>query len=338
MAAMVNGIKYTAKVERPDGSTRNSFPSGHTANSFMNATFLQKEYGEYRHPLYGVGAYTLATATALGRQLNNRHWVSDVLAGAGIGILSTQLGYLIANRVFKENGLRPSLRKDDFWPVKKKPSFIEMRIGAASASSGDLTDRQSGVFAKTGFNMGLEGAWFFHKNIGVGGEFAFSSFPINSRGLTISDPDLDSVSSGLYTQPMGVRYLHIGPFFSFPLRHNWFITGKINAGRSAGAKGDIMLQFREEFQEIFDRKELPIIQYKPEAAFSWSVGAGVQKRIGRNLGVKGYLSYFQSKHQFEIDQLEDINENGSYTFKNAGFSSISFNQLVYGLALTAYLW
>lgn len=45
LAAAVNGIKYTAKVPRPDGSSRNSFPSGHTAVAFMGATILHKEYG-----------------------------------------------------------------------------------------------------------------------------------------------------------------------------------------------------------------------------------------------------------------------------------------------------
>ena len=45
MAAFVNGIKYTAKEMRPDGSTANSWPSGHTATSFVGATILHKEYG-----------------------------------------------------------------------------------------------------------------------------------------------------------------------------------------------------------------------------------------------------------------------------------------------------
>ncbi len=80
MGSDVNTVKYSAKVERPDVSSRNSFPSGHTANSFMNASFLHKEYGG-RSPLYSVGAYTAATATAVGRQMNNRHWISDVFAG-----------------------------------------------------------------------------------------------------------------------------------------------------------------------------------------------------------------------------------------------------------------
>jgi len=105
MALVVNTLKRSARVERPDGSAFNSFPSGHTANSFMNAAFLDKEYGQYRHPLYGIGAYAMASATAVGRQMNNRHWVSDVLAGAGIGLLSTELGYFITDKIYKGNGI-----------------------------------------------------------------------------------------------------------------------------------------------------------------------------------------------------------------------------------------
>ena len=44
MTAVVNGIKYSAKRLRPDASTYNSFPSGHTATAFMTATMLHKEY------------------------------------------------------------------------------------------------------------------------------------------------------------------------------------------------------------------------------------------------------------------------------------------------------
>ena len=50
MAGLVNGIKYTASEMRPDGSSANSWPSGHTATSFVGATMLHKEYGLTRSP------------------------------------------------------------------------------------------------------------------------------------------------------------------------------------------------------------------------------------------------------------------------------------------------
>lgn len=101
MAGVTNTLKYTSRIERPDASALNSFPSGHTANAFMNASFLRHEYGS-RSLVYSVIGYTAATATAIGRQLNNRHWVPDILAGAAIGILSSELGNYLASRICKK--------------------------------------------------------------------------------------------------------------------------------------------------------------------------------------------------------------------------------------------
>ena len=92
LGAIVNGIKYTVREPRPDGSANNSFPSGHTATTFMGAELVRIEYGE-EHPWFAVGAYTLATATGALRVYNNQHWLTDVIAGAGAGILSARIGY-----------------------------------------------------------------------------------------------------------------------------------------------------------------------------------------------------------------------------------------------------
>lgn len=110
MGSVVNTLKRTTNVERPDGSNRHSFPSGHTATAFMTATMLNKEYG-HKSPWIGVGAYGMATATGLMRMANNKHWLSDVLTGAGIGILTTELGYYLADLIFKERGLTALLMK-----------------------------------------------------------------------------------------------------------------------------------------------------------------------------------------------------------------------------------
>lgn len=101
MAAAVNGIKYTVARQRPDGSARNSFPSGHTATSFMAAAMLHEEYG-WRSPWFSLGGYAIAAATGISRIINNRHWATDVIAGAAIGILSVKLGYFFADLIFKD--------------------------------------------------------------------------------------------------------------------------------------------------------------------------------------------------------------------------------------------
>jgi len=92
MIAMVRPLKYFTHETRPDGGAH-SFPSGHTAQAFMAATFLHKEFG-YKSKWYSIAGYTMATAVGTCRMLGNKHWASDVLVGAGVGMLSTNLVYL----------------------------------------------------------------------------------------------------------------------------------------------------------------------------------------------------------------------------------------------------
>lgn len=92
MGISVNSIKYTARVQRPDGSSFNSFPSGHSATAFVGAEVLRREYWHVS-PWIGVAGYAVAAGTGFFRMYNNRHWFTDVLAGAGIGILSAEIAY-----------------------------------------------------------------------------------------------------------------------------------------------------------------------------------------------------------------------------------------------------
>jgi hypothetical protein len=104
MGTSVLSLKAVTNVQRPDGSTYNSFPSGHTATAFMGAEFLWQEYKDVSI-WYGIAGYGVATATGVFRIMNNRHWLSDVAMGAGIGILSTKLAYwihpFIQEKIFK---------------------------------------------------------------------------------------------------------------------------------------------------------------------------------------------------------------------------------------------
>ncbi|GAB3308457.1 hypothetical protein GCM10027511_20360 [Hymenobacter humi] len=86
-------VKTLTHVQRPDSSDHMSFPSGHTAQAFMAASIVHTEFRD-KSPWYGIGAYTLATSVAAFRMINNKHWESDVVAGAGVGILSAHLAYL----------------------------------------------------------------------------------------------------------------------------------------------------------------------------------------------------------------------------------------------------
>ncbi len=89
VTAISQGLKYTVREPRPDTGTRNSFPSGHTMTAFAGAELVRSEYGWG----VGMGAYALATTVGFMRMYNGRHWFNDVLAGAGLGILSARIGY-----------------------------------------------------------------------------------------------------------------------------------------------------------------------------------------------------------------------------------------------------
>lgn len=82
-AALTQGIKVITDRERPDGGRR-SFPSGHTSSTFATATVLYRQYGWKA----GVPGYALAAYVAGSRLSENAHFLSDVLFGAGIGIVS----------------------------------------------------------------------------------------------------------------------------------------------------------------------------------------------------------------------------------------------------------
>lgn len=89
MAILVNAMKYTIMHPRPGSGTRNSFPSGHSATAFTGAELMRIEYG---NPI-GLAGYAVAVTVGALRIYNDRHWITDVIGGAAIGILSARIGY-----------------------------------------------------------------------------------------------------------------------------------------------------------------------------------------------------------------------------------------------------
>lgn len=94
MGLSTHVVKNAVGRARPDLRGNNSFPSGHTASAFAAAEFLHQEYKDV-NPWIGYAGYFVATATGTLRMYNNRHWFSDVVAGAGFGIASTKISYWV---------------------------------------------------------------------------------------------------------------------------------------------------------------------------------------------------------------------------------------------------
>jgi membrane-associated phospholipid phosphatase len=114
----VSHLKKSTQIERPDGSNYSSFPSSHTATAFMSATFLHLEYG-HLSPWYSIAGYGAAATVGWLRMQKNKHWASDVLTGAGIGILIPNLVYLTHRYT-----LIPRLRKWSIMPTYSRKTVV----------------------------------------------------------------------------------------------------------------------------------------------------------------------------------------------------------------------
>ncbi len=260
MAAFVNGIKYTASELRPDESTNNSWPSGHTATAFVGATILHKEYGLTRSPWYSIAGYTVATATGVMRVLNNRHWISDVLSGAGIGILSTELAYGICDLLFKNRGLLMNdlnIHAD----LSKNPSFFSISMGVGFGNK-NLTlpafdfegygeehdNKPMSLQFGNATAVGAEAAYFFNRYIGVGSRLRVKATPIKKWSSFATDEEEimrkmieeSELKEGLMEPPkLHVESDHItefafdaGLYFNLPLSSRFALGAKALAGRS----------------------------------------------------------------------------------------------------------
>lgn len=221
MASTVQILKTTTGVTRPDGSNNHSFPSGHTATAFMTATMLSKEYG-HLSPWVSVGGYTVATATGLMRMFNNKHWLSDVMVGAGIGIISTEFGYWLADAICKDKGLNHSVadRERMAFTLGKdyKPSFLSFYMGFNVPLSHYDLNEDNTFETSTGTTLGLEGAYFFHPHIGVGGRLSVSNLQYIVNGTEAPDNTFDFYS------------FYVGPYFSWPVTPRWHVGSKLLVG------------------------------------------------------------------------------------------------------------
>lgn len=93
-------LKQIVDKERPNGIDFDSFPSGHSSVAFMGAELLRLEYKD-TSPWIGYAGYAAATYTSLARIRHSEHWLPDVLAGAGVGILGTRLAYWLTPPIQK---------------------------------------------------------------------------------------------------------------------------------------------------------------------------------------------------------------------------------------------
>ncbi|MDM1408212.1 phosphatase PAP2 family protein [Myroides sp. DF42-4-2] len=330
----VNSLKYSTKVMRPDGSTANSWPSGHAATAFANAAFLDKEYGLV-NPSYSITGYGMAIITGIGRSMNNRHWSPDILAGAGFGILSTNLAYFFIDKIYGNKGDNLSfLSKIE---GNETPSFLAVRLGASFNSNNILKFHNDGPEAKIGWEAGFEGAYFFTKSIGIGGEFTISGYPLaqnNTNKLEASDTfeqyNLSTVNSAL-----GFMNAGIGPYYAFHFSSKFNMMLKATIGYSFGASGKIEAKQNDTdiFLPVNILDDMTISSYKPHSSFRWSTGTAFTYNITDQLGLSLYADYSTTKPTIRYTPGNPQLNSSNNKFES---NKADLHYLSTGLRLTAY--
>jgi hypothetical protein len=214
LAGSTSAIKNTTGQLRPDGTDRKSFPSGHAAMAFVTATMLDEEYGHVS-PLITIGGYALSTATAFDRARGNRHYAGDVLAGAGIGIVSARLGYWIGSLIFGHRGITAPAGDDDAI-YEIHPTFLGFNGGVAIPVGHRDKDQPR---ADAGLTEGIEGAWFRTWRWGWGGQISQSHQLLHHDGHPIA-------------ASVDVLTAETGPYYSYPLADGCRLGAKLTAGYS----------------------------------------------------------------------------------------------------------
>ena len=313
MLSVVYVVKYGLGRLRPDGSTHNSFPSGHTAMAFTSATILHKEYG-HLSPWVSIASYAAATATGIGRSLNNRHWLSDIVVGAGVGILSTEFGYWLGDKIFKDRGLvRPT---DDEWsPVRigRNPSFVGISIGHNLLA---YDKSRFEALTPSGVGFGIESAWFWSERLGVGGQF--------SVGRYADLIEKDIMEGAEVSEPKALNSLSLkaGIYYNHPLAERWHLGAKVLAGV---AKNHYL---KNHLVDTATGSEVATITYDQTEHFAATAGLSLRYVAADNLGVRVAVDYNWMRTDYEVAQGGGAPQHyGSYR-----------RPLTVSLAVDALLW
>lgn len=339
MATAVNSMKYTIKRERPDGSKNNSFPSGHTATAFMAATIMHREYGLTRSPLYSIGGYTVATATAFSRQLNNRHWLSDVLAGAGIGVLSAELGYFLADLIFKDKGLNLPNKLRESAPKGGRPSFLEFSVGYSIINGSIEIGKNIRLSSPGATNMSVKGGYFFNPYFGVGGEITALASPMafDMSLYTGTTPSAKYDIARVHADPTGIFSFTAGPYFSLPVAGKLLLGTKFQAGYSHLVKNEVEMDFVEKKAPYTTLNNVVFMKGGNSSNYILRTGLSAIGIVNRNLGIRMFVDYDYTFLKAPYQLLTSLaDEKPIY-----GESHLSKHKMHYftiGATVTALFW
>ncbi|MEG1564685.1 MAG: phosphatase PAP2 family protein [Bacteroides sp.] len=331
MAITVNSLKTTVKKERPDRSGNNSFPSGHSATAFMMATMLHHEYGTTRSPLYSILGYSIATTTAVSRQLNNKHWFSDVLTGAGIGIVSTELGYYLADLIFKDKGLVRPVRHWE--PAKDEPhSYLGIQMGYSISEREVHLPQNIEIEGMAGATASLTGGWFFLPHWGVAGKFSVSQVSPQIENIKFFEnhPGTELLIDHFEARSMSYTSLVAGMEYTASLFPGLYAGGTVMGG--VGWTGTYRVDLRYKNEE----GTFPLINCETRPIPNLDLNVYLMHVTGRNLGIKLFVNYNTGLGNANYSYYAP--EKSSTYPAVTGHNQIHLHNLNLGAEVSALLW
>ena len=258
------------------------------------------------------------------------------MVGAGIGLISTEIGYLIVDKIYKDKGLNPPLETSGFDKERGKPSFVLAKLGYARANK-DLTHQDNDLVAENGYSFSFEGAYFFNNTIGIGPDLSFAGFPIKTNNFTTGDPDIDSRTEEYVTDAMGTRSMLIGPYLNIAFKNDLALVTRFTVGPAYGAQGGIYSRLTEEASAETGDNEVQVVNYDPEETFGFGTGVTVRKMVGRNIGLNLYWDFYYSKPTVTWSEVDFV--NGDFVVgETITTTDTNFNYNSFGVAVTAMLW
>lgn len=214
MAGSVSLMKDNISSLRPDGSDMRSFPSGHSAWAYLGATMTAYELG-WKSSWYSIGAYSIASAIAMQRIIDRRHLPKDVITGAGIGILSAQIGYAFGDLIWGNKQI------DNYFDRINTPNKNSHSLSLINVYSIPLNKFRFNDFAlkiTSGFEAGLKWHAPILNNLSLASSISFQSSPIF----------IEKESINIYVAPLNQMKIQIAPGYRFNI--NKIISIDIEAG------------------------------------------------------------------------------------------------------------
>ena len=222
--------------------------------------------------------------------MNNRHWLSDVLVGAGIGIFSTELGYYLTDLIYKKRGIRHfELSPADY---DRKFSFFGLYMSYSTIPGGakkPFTDIR--LETSVGSNVGLEGAWFFNRYLGVGGQLAVASIPValNDGHYLSYHPELSEKITTIESGPVDMIAASAGLYASYPLTKRWLVGSKFLVGYIHSSQGTISALYKDTDDAPQLRRD--ILKFGNGQGFNMETGISLTFLVEQYLGVRFFCDY-----------------------------------------------